>query len=741
MSKKYPDLYIVNSVSELSNLGRKDTNYVIIANVGIYQYSYSTSSMSYTGSSDGGYWVNVINTSGGGSLSETLDTPTSFTSTSQTTSSIDLDWNNVTNANSYELYRSFNPTGSWLNIYNGSNSYYFDSGLNFATTFYYKVRAIANGYNNSAYAYGNFTTLSTSSILINNVVADWRFSEQVGQRVFNTVGTNTSDDNLIGFPEQYFTPVAYWNGLSYFTKSTSGYATVTDNYADNKLGVANRASRLQTLSGSFVSAIGEVPGIRKTVTLPAGNYTLSFWLKSNSGSIQNVRLEVPTSTLSSDKIVTDAWTLVETPFTSTGASLNVALRNGSAGVPLDILINNIKINSGSIATEYKVPQFDFVLGYEGYSETTYDPIWSGSSLLFTGSTNFAHAQSQITQSFSNISVHTLIQLSNSSSYQGYIINTPFNDGNFALIAGPGAETSSVQYPSFKFGSSTAMSLTNYLRDGLIHHLVGTYDGTTLKFYIDKLLVGQTAATITPQQINRLLIGDSPLVGGRGFEGKIFYGSLYTVAHTQNEINTQYEALSNILSPRGLSLTRTNNFIMWEGDSISTVGSNGLYPRMANKLLDKPVLSENKATVGATVSTLTAREAIIDSYLNNGFSNNILFVLLGANDMSGAISGTQFYNNLKAYCLARKSAGWKVIACTPLACITSGFIAKRADAVALIRGDNTFYDALCDFAADPILGPDSSCSDTLLFVDGVHPTTYGYNIMAPIAAATVRTLLV
>jgi lysophospholipase L1-like esterase len=740
MSKKYPDLYIVNDVSQLSSLGRKDTNYVITVNGGIYQYSYNTGSSEYTASVDGGYWSNVLS-AGGGSLSETLDTPTSFTSTAQTTSSIALDWDNVTNATSYQLYKSLTSTGSWSIIYNGSNSYYIDNGLNFATTFYYKIRAIANGYNNSAYAYGNFTTFSTSSILTNGAILDWRFTELTGQRVFNSVGTNTSDDNLIGFSEQYFNNMQYWTGLSYFARSANGYATVTDSYATNRHGVALKASRLQTLSGSFVSSIGEVPGLKKSVTLSAGTYTLSFWVKSNSGSLQNVRLEAPAGTFSSDKNVTDSWSLIESPFTTAGGTVTVAIRNASTSGSLDILIDSMKINSGSSATTYKIPQFDLVLGYEGYSEVTYDPIWSGSSLLFTGSTNFAHAQSQITQSFTNISIHSLIKLSKSSSYQGYIINTPFNDANFALISGPGTTSDSSVTPRFNFGGNSAISFTNYLADNLIHHLVGTYDGTTLKLYIDKVLLGQTTATISPQQINRLLVGDTPLVGGRGFEGQIFYSSLYNVAHTQAEINTQYEALNNILISRGLYLDRAVNFIMWEGDSISTVTSTGLYPRMANKQLNKPVLSENKATVGAQVSTLTARSSIIDAYLSNGFSNNILFVLLGANDMSGAITGTQFYNNLKTYCLARKSAGWRVIACTPLACITSGFAARRAEAVALIRGDNSFYDALCDFAADSTFGPDASCSDTNLFVDGVHPTTNGYTLMAPIAAAAVRTLLI
>jgi len=668
----------------------------------------------------------------------TLARPLNFTATTIDYKQIDLTWDAVTNATSYYLENSTNGT-VWNLIYEGSGTSYSNEGLTLSTTYYYRIKAKANSYNDSQYSTANNTTTSSAVLITANRVTDWRFNQGSGLMVFNEAGSNTSDDNYIGFPEQYFNNLNYWNGASYFIKSASGYCTITDNYGVNRLGNTT-ASRMQTLAGAFVPALGEVPGLRKAITIPAGQYTLSLWVKSNNGSSQAIRFEGPTGTLSTDKTVTTSWTQVNQTFTSTGSSTNIAIRNDTAGNALDILIDGLKINTGTSLTTYKSPDFDLVFGFEGTPEVAYDPIWQANNIELNAINQFLHGQSQVTRSLTNISVHVLIELFDTSSEQGYFLNTPFGDNTLQFIIGPGTTADTSFTPSFTFGNITARCLTNFIADGKIHHLCGTYDGTSVKFYIDKVLFAETTYSLGIQSLNKILMGDNPLVGGRGFKGKVYYAAIFSAAHNQSQINDQYSALNNLLILRGLSMTRANNFIMWEGDSISTVGSNGLYPRMANRQLNESVLSENKATVGAQVSTLTARASTIDAYLSNGFSKNILHVLIGTNDMTG-IDGTTFYNNLKTYCLARRAAGWKVVACTPLACDRPNYASRRAVAAGLIRGDNSFYDALVDFAADTTFGPDSSATNTTLFADGVHPTTYGYTLMAPIVANVVNTLLI
>lgn len=64
MNKKYINLFVINDINQLSSLGKKDSNYVIVANRGIFSYSTTTSAVDYTGSIDGGYWNNILPSSG-----------------------------------------------------------------------------------------------------------------------------------------------------------------------------------------------------------------------------------------------------------------------------------------------------------------------------------------------------------------------------------------------------------------------------------------------------------------------------------------------------------------------------------------------------------------------------------------------------------------------------------------------------------------------------------------------------
>jgi hypothetical protein len=71
MNKKYTQLYIINDISQLPSIGRKETSYVVVANRGIFSYSSTTGSVDYTGSIDGGYWNNIFITNTTGSNDNT----------------------------------------------------------------------------------------------------------------------------------------------------------------------------------------------------------------------------------------------------------------------------------------------------------------------------------------------------------------------------------------------------------------------------------------------------------------------------------------------------------------------------------------------------------------------------------------------------------------------------------------------------------------------------------------------
>jgi hypothetical protein len=95
-----------------------------------------------------------------------LATPGSFTATQASSTQINLSWAAVTNATAYVVDRATNSgftTGVTLAIYSGSGTSYNNTGLTASTTYYYRVRATASGYSDSAYATANATTAASSS--------------------------------------------------------------------------------------------------------------------------------------------------------------------------------------------------------------------------------------------------------------------------------------------------------------------------------------------------------------------------------------------------------------------------------------------------------------------------------------------------------------------------------------------------------------------------------------------------
>ena len=60
--------------------------------------------------------------------------------------------------------------------------------------------------------------------------------------------------------------------------------------------------------------------------------------------------------------------------------------------------------------------------------------------------------------------------------------------------------------------------------------------------------------------------------------------------------------------------------------------------------------------------------------------------------------------------------------------------------ALLRSNTAGCDAISDFQANPVMGPTAAASNTLLYPDGLHPSTLGNAILAPIYGAAVSSVL-
>ena len=125
-----------------------------------------------------------------------------------------------------------------------------------------------------------------------------------------------------------------------------------------------------------------------------------------------------------------------------------------------------------------------------------------------------------------------------------------NYGSF-LVKGPGGSGQLFNY-SF-FGYSTQISFgfgdgSNYRAIYIAppainewHHIVGTYDGSTLKFYLNSTLANSTSITATPNQNNDAL---QILQSQYSIDGRIGCAKVYNKALTATEVLQNYNAQKN-----------------------------------------------------------------------------------------------------------------------------------------------------------------------------------------------------
>ncbi|MFD1787008.1 GDSL-type esterase/lipase family protein [Sphingomonas floccifaciens] len=130
------------------------------------------------------------------------------------------------------------------------------------------------------------------------------------------------------------------------------------------------------------------------------------------------------------------------------------------------------------------------------------------------------------------------------------------------------------------------------------------------------------------------------------------------------------------------------------------------------------------------------------------------VLIGANDLTGYPSADAWLNALWTYVAKWKATGAKVAVGTVLPqcltqnpTVTAEHAARRTIVNAAIRAAvGGKIDGVIDFAADPVMGPDSAACDRSLYGDGLHPTdgtagdANGQGKLSLVYTAAVETLI-
>lgn len=554
-----------------------------------------------------------------------------------------------------------------------------------------------------------------------NLVGEWFFNEGSGQTSYNTAVAKptTAFVNLLAAPEQMFANTAFWNPVNTLA--------ITDNYQTNASGITAATRVVATAGGARYLECKT-----KKITQAATPYTFSVYVKCTSSTSQPFRLGWQNTTdgyhWSADQTATTNWTRFSITYTpvSTANGNVIPISTDSANSAFDVVIWGAQLEAGSSATSYEDSNHHAILGVNRTVDTQ-DPFWTQFGFNLTNS-RLSSAVCSTPITTTQMTVYVVAKKYATNSAFEPLVTDVFN-GKWTLAH----NDSSRRYPGFAFNGALARAPGVSLNDKNWHLLAGTYDGTTARVFFDDLQVTELVSTKAAITLNQINFGN--FVGAYFWPGDIAYSSVYSSAHSSNQVKQSFASLRRVLNPRGALLNRVQRLLVLEGDSITdpytSFDPNGRYWYLALSNTVPVVSGVIFAVSGSGTSHMTNRVESVDALFDPTREKNILSVFVGTNDLNTSQTATNVYANLKGYCLARMAKGWKVIVCT---CLprqwTGGSDAKRLDFNSFITGDSSFYHVLCDWAVDPTMGPAAASADVALYPDGVHPSNLGQDYLYP-----------
>jgi lysophospholipase L1-like esterase len=198
-------------------------------------------------------------------------------------------------------------------------------------------------------------------------------------------------------------------------------------------------------------------------------------------------------------------------------------------------------------------------------------------------------------------------------------------------------------------------------------------------------------------------------------------------------------------------------IVVDGNSLAC-GYSGTtaYPMYDGMLAASPSINGsdylNVATSGIVTSALTSRAATtVDSLLNAGLATNrkILLIWEITNDLAtGVQTAAGAYANIKAYCQARRTAGWGkivVFTCLPRsnAGLRAGFETDRQTVNTNIVTNAVaegWADYVADIGADATIGVAGASDNATYYPDKIHLTNAGVAIAKTYVTAAMNAVL-
>ena len=556
----------------------------------------------------------------------------------------------------------------------------------------------------------------------------WAFDEGAGFRVANRVPPARTLVNLVPVPEGAFGFSSCWN--------LNGAGSVADAYAPRPDGAAPSASRLVwTGTGGYLEPAFPLQA-------PAGTYTLSLWVRSNTGSAQVVRLAGNNfGAPSADLPVTTAWARVSYTFTAGGSFNPVYVRQGSADPATDVLIWGMQLEVGSTATAYQAPQGDILLRSSS--------LWSAAGVTSSGTGTLGWIGLPAPLTLAPFTAYVAFrQTAAASAYLTALASaTGFDSWSLSLTGSgsfPGCFYRGNPLPTAASNGNVGKFLNT--NDSLGHVLAVSYDGTTSRVLLDGTEVYAGTSSLTPLTVPGLLLGGN----GQSFTGDYSAIGYHAGAHTLAQMRGWTGWAQQRLVSRGRDVTGVTELVVFAGDSLSANPTT--WTETVAQNLAAPGRQFRNDGWGGTCVAVGARAfspdrlAGIAAGAGPNLRRKVCVVAFGTNDYTNT-TAAGFYSDLKAACGALVAQGWRVAVAT---CPSAGGTgstqnAGRATNNPLILANAVaegWAHATIDFGGDSIMGLDSTTDGTPneYYFDPLHPNGGGNPRLAALAQPVVVSLL-
>ena len=337
---------------------------------------------------------------------------------------------------------------------------------------------------------------------------------------------------------QYFDPPYLFKGARPTISSMSGSTLYNSSFNINSPDAANIATVSMVSLGSvthtldmnqrFIKLNFTKSGNTLNVTSPLNSnyappgYYMIFILNSNgvpsvAKIIQIINYTQPTPTISPTPTPTTGSSPTPTPTSLPSSGLVVSFNfNENAGSTLNDGSGNN--NNGST---------------NGTAWTTSGKY--GNALSFNGSTNYVTVNDSNSLDLTNaMTLEAWVKPVSLSSWRSILLKEKSGNLNYALYANTDSDRPSVEINN---GSSNDTRGAAKISTGVWTHLAGTYDGSTLKLYINGNLVSSKSVSgAATTSSNPLRIGGNT-VWGEYFNGLIDEVRIYNKALSQSEIQT------------------------------------------------------------------------------------------------------------------------------------------------------------------------------------------------------------